>query len=64
GYAATVSTDGVHWRTVVADGVGTGQLTSIALDRRPVRYVRLTLTAANGSWWSIADIRAYQAGGG
>ncbi|MDX6205048.1 MAG: glucosylceramidase [Frankiales bacterium] len=64
GYAATVSTDGVHWRTVVADGVGTGQLTTVALDRRQVRYVRLTLTAANGSWWSIADIRAYQAGGG
>jgi glucosylceramidase len=62
GYAATVSRDGVHWTTVVADGVGTGQLTTIALDRNPVRYVRLTLTASSGSWWSVADIRAYEGG--
>ena len=63
GYAATVSRDGVHWTTVVADGVGSGQLTTIALNGSPVRYVRLTLTASSGSWWSIADIRAYTGGG-
>jgi glucosylceramidase len=57
-----VSGDGVHWTTVVADGVGTGQLTTIALDGKQVRYVRVTLTASSGSWWSIADIRAYEAG--
>ncbi len=62
GYAATVSRDGVHWTTVVADGVGSGQLTTIALDGSPVRYVRLTLTASDGSWWSVADIRAYTRG--
>ncbi|MDX6203666.1 MAG: glucosylceramidase [Frankiales bacterium] len=59
GYAATVSGDGVHWTTVVAGGVGSGQLTTIGLDGSPVRYVRLTLTASSGSWWSVADIRAY-----
>ena len=61
GYAATVSRDGVHWTTAVADGVGTGQLTTIPLDGHAVRYVRLTLTTASGSWWSIADVRAYAA---
>ncbi|MDX6227671.1 MAG: glucosylceramidase [Frankiales bacterium] len=59
GYAATVSGDGLHWTTAVADGVGSGQLTTVGLDGSPVRYVRLTLTASSGSWWSIADIRAY-----
>jgi glucosylceramidase len=59
GYAATGSRDGVHWTTVVAGGVGSGQLTTIGLDGSPVRYVRLTLTASSGSWWSVADIRAY-----
>jgi glucosylceramidase len=63
GYAAAVSADGVNWTTVVADGHGAGQFTTIGLDARPVRYVRLTLTAgasaAAGAWWSVADIRAY-----
>jgi glucosylceramidase len=27
---------------------------------RPVRYVRITLTADSGSWWSVADVRAYR----
>jgi len=27
----------------------------------PVRYVRTTLTAASGSWFSVADVRAYTA---
>ncbi|MDX6254049.1 MAG: glucosylceramidase [Frankiales bacterium] len=62
GYAATVSGDGLHWTTAVADGVGSGQLTTVGLDGSPVRYVRLTLTASSGSWWSIADIRAYTGG--
>jgi glucosylceramidase len=46
----------------VATGAGTGQLTTISLSGRPVRYVRVTLTGASGSWWSVADVRAYTAG--
>lgn len=61
-YAAEVSTDGIHWRTVTANAPGTGQLTTLTLDGSPVRYVRVTLTASSGSWWSVADIRAYTAG--
>ncbi|MGH3121662.1 MAG: hypothetical protein ACRDND_11655 [Streptosporangiaceae bacterium] len=38
---------------------GSGQITTISLDGRPVRYVRVTLAASSGSWWSVADVRAY-----
>jgi glucosylceramidase len=34
-------------------------LTSVALNGSPVRYVRVTLTNSTGSWWSVADVRAY-----
>ena len=43
----------------MATGAGSGQITTINLDGRPVRYVRVTLTASSGSWWSVADVRAY-----
>jgi F5/8 type C domain-containing protein len=59
GYTVTTSTDGVSWSTAVASGQGTGQFTTIPLGGAPVRYVRVTLTAASGSWWSVADVRAY-----
>jgi len=59
GYTVTVSTDGTHWTTAVAQGVGSGQFTTANLGGRPVRYVRATLTAASSSWWSVADVRAY-----
>jgi glucosylceramidase len=59
GYAVSVSADGTAWRTVVADGNGSGQFTTADLSGAPVRYVRMTLTASAGSWWSVADVRAY-----
>ena len=59
GYAVTVSFDGTDWSAPVATGSGSGQITAISLDGRPVRYVRVTLTASSSSWWSVADIRAY-----
>jgi glucosylceramidase len=59
GYAVTVSSDGTTWSSPVASGVGSGQLTTVKLSGAPVRYVRMTLNAASGSWWSVADVRAY-----
>jgi glucosylceramidase len=59
GYAVTVSLDGTTWSAPVATGSGTGQITNIALDGRPIRYVRVALTASVGNWWSVADVRAY-----
>jgi glucosylceramidase len=59
GYAVTVSADGTHWSTAVGHGAGSGQLTTVDLRGRFVRYVRITLTAAAPGWWSVADVRAY-----
>jgi glucosylceramidase len=59
GYSLTVSLNGTDWSAPVATGAGSGQLTTLSLDGRPVRYVRVTLTASSGSWWSVADVRAY-----
>ena len=61
GYTVTVSSDGTTWSSPVASGVGSGQLTVVRLSGPPVRYVRMTLNAASGSWWSVADVRAYVA---
>ena len=58
GYTVTTSADGVNWSTA-ASGQGTGQLTVVNLAGTGVRYVRMTLTASSGSWWSVADVRAY-----
>jgi glucosylceramidase len=63
GYTITTSTDGVNWTTAVVAGQGTGQFTSADLSGAPVRYIRMTLTASSGSWWSVADVRAYTSGG-
>ena len=59
GYSVTVSQDGTDWSAPVAAGAGSGQLTTISMTGSPVRYVRVTLTASSGSWWSVADVRAY-----
>lgn len=64
GYTVTTSTDGVTWSTAVASAAGTGQFTTVPLTGAPVRYVRITLTASSGSWFSVADVRAYTAGSG
>lgn len=63
GYSVSTSRDGVRWTTATASGVGSGEFTTVDLTGAPIRYVRLTLTAANGSWWSVADVRAYTGGG-
>jgi glucosylceramidase len=62
GYTITTSADGVHWATAVASGSGSGQFTAVNLSGTPVRYVRMTLSASSGNWWSVADVRAYTAG--
>ncbi|MET0426800.1 MAG: glycoside hydrolase family 30 beta sandwich domain-containing protein [Actinoplanes sp.] len=58
GYAVTASADGVHWSAVRATGAS--QFVTADLRGRPVRYVRITLTTASDSWWSVADVRAYR----
>jgi glucosylceramidase len=60
GYTVQTSANGITW-TTAATGAGSGQLTSIPLTGRPIRFVRFTLTASSGNWWSVADVRAYVA---
>jgi glucosylceramidase len=52
------SNDGSRWRTL-AQGTGSGQLTTIDVPRTRARYLRLVLTGSSGSWWSVADLRLY-----
>jgi glucosylceramidase len=59
GYRLSVSTDGTHW-TVVREGAGTGQLTTLKVPHNPLRYVRATLTRPDGHWWQVADVRVYE----
>jgi glucosylceramidase len=61
GYSVQVSSDGATWSTAVANGSGSGQLTAVPLSGAPIRFVRMTLTQPSGSWWSVADVRAYAA---
>ena len=70
GWTATAD-PGADTATSAVDGdastrytTGTGQFTTVPLTGAPVRYVRITLTAASGSWFSVADVRAYTTGQG
>ena len=62
GYTVTTSSDGVTWNTAVASARRQRPVHDGPLTGAPVRYVRLTLTASSGSWFSVADVRAYTSG--
>ena len=59
GVRVEVSTDGRTW-TGARDVTGTGQLTVLTTPHNPVRYVRATLTRADGHWWQVAEVRVYR----
>jgi hypothetical protein len=60
GFQAETSTDGVDFSNVIGSGapgdVAQDQVT-IDFPPRAVRYLRVELTAAGGSWWSIHEFR-------
>ncbi|XVU25268.1 glycoside hydrolase family 30 beta sandwich domain-containing protein [Actinoplanes sp. CA-054009] len=59
GWTIAGSADGHRW-FAAARGAG-GQFASATFPGRPIRYVRMTLTAADpAAWWSVADVRAYR----
>jgi glucosylceramidase len=58
-YRLSVSADGTHW-TVVRDGSGGGQLTTLKVPHDPIRYVRATLTRSDPHSWQVADVRVYR----
>jgi glucosylceramidase len=57
GYTITVSADGRRWSS--AREAGSGQFATATVGKS-IRYVRLELTVAADSWWSVADVRAYR----
>jgi glucosylceramidase len=56
-FTATTSSDGKHWSP--ARTIETGQLTTLQPRQQKSRFIRVELTAASESWWSVADVRAY-----
>jgi mono/diheme cytochrome c family protein/glucose/arabinose dehydrogenase len=62
GYRVEVSTDGAIW-SAVAEGQGSGRITSIAFAPVSASFVRLTQTAPteNAPVWSIERLRLYEA---
>lgn len=61
GYDVETSRGGVDFSNVIASGTQTdvappGNIVSVNFQPRAVRYLRIQLTAASGSWWSVNDL--------
>jgi mono/diheme cytochrome c family protein/glucose/arabinose dehydrogenase len=63
GYRVEVSTDGTTWSAPVAEGQGSGRITSISFAPVRASYVRISQTLAieNAPVWSIERLRLYEA---
>lgn len=61
-YQVYTSNDGIHRGSAVASGPGTGQLLRVVFPTISARYIRVVITSNSGSWWSIAEFRAFNAG--
>lgn len=59
GYLVQVSNDNTNWQTV-ANGDGSGPWVGVNFPLVQDRYIKITLTETSGSWWSIAELRAFQ----
>ncbi|HEU4347619.1 MAG TPA: discoidin domain-containing protein [Actinoplanes sp.] len=59
GWQLAGSLDGTTW-TTLAQGTGTGQLTTVDVTGTRARYLRITSTGTAGNWWSISDVRLYR----
>jgi hypothetical protein len=60
GYQVETSTDGFDFSNVIATGAPGDppqDVVTIDLTPLPVRYLRMELTAASASWWSIHELR-------
>lgn len=58
-YIVEVSTDNTTWKTIANDE-GSSAVTTVNVPIVQARYIRLTLKDTSTSWWSIAEIRAYE----
>ena len=60
-YAVYVSSDAMSWGSSVATGTGSSSIVTIGFAEQTARYVRVQITAASGSWWSIDEVNVYSA---
>lgn len=60
GYQIFLSTDGTHWGTAVATGIGAGQIVAPRFSPQTARYIRVDQTGSSGSWWSVAEFYAFK----
>jgi hypothetical protein len=60
GFELYVSNDGTNWGSPIASGVGVDPVTTISFGSQTARYFKLTLTDANGYWWSITELKVFQ----
>ena len=58
-YIVETSIDNTNW-TTIANGRGSGQVTTVNVPMTQARYLRMTLTAGVGSWWSVAELRVFE----
>ncbi|MDC0714422.1 discoidin domain-containing protein [Stigmatella sp. ncwal1] len=59
GYEVHVSNDGANWGSAIATGTGTGPVLTVTFTARTARYVRVTQTGTNSSWWSAREFNVY-----
>jgi glucosylceramidase len=49
-----------HPTTTIANGRGTGQVTTVNVPITQARHLRVTLTAGVANWWSIDELRVFE----
>ncbi|RED56622.1 discoidin domain-containing protein [Cohnella lupini] len=62
GYEVYVSKDGEDWGEPVASDNGTSPSIAVSMPEQTARFVRIVLTEANDSWWSISEVKIAQFG--
>jgi endo-1,3(4)-beta-glucanase len=62
GYEIYTSKDGENWGAPVVSGEGTSPSIAVSLPKQTAQFVKIVLTKANDSWWSISEIKTAQFG--
>ncbi|WP_068785473.1 discoidin domain-containing protein [Paenibacillus phocaensis] len=62
GYEVYVSADGENWSEPATTGTGTSPSLAVPLGKQQARYVKIVLTDASDSWWSISELKLAEFG--
>lgn len=57
GYDVFVSNDGENWGEAVVHGKGSSPSIAVSLPMQKARYIKVVLTSAADSWWSISEVK-------